>query len=93
MELRLKEILAERGMTLKEFAQESGISASNLSNYVNGNISPTLETLNKIASHLHLELTELFVEKKDIELYAKVNGILYPISSKDIITLVNSKKQ
>ena len=45
MDLRLKEILAQRGITLKEFAQSSGISQSNLSNYLNGNISPTLDTL------------------------------------------------
>lgn len=92
MELRLKEILAQRGITLKDFAQMSGISQSNLSNYLNGNISPTLDTLKKIASFLNVELVELFKEKDDIELYAKYNGILYPINKKDILTIIQKKK-
>ena len=71
MDLRLKEILAQRGLTLKTFAQMSGISQSNLSNYLNGNISPTLDTLNKIATNLNIEVVELFKEEEQIEFYAK----------------------
>ena len=92
MDLRLKEILAQRGITLKDFAQMSGISQSNLSNYLNGNISPTLDTLKKMASFLDIEVVELFKEKDDIELYAKHDGILYPINKNDILEII-SKKQ
>lgn len=92
MELRLKEILAQRGITLKEFAQMSGISQSNLSNYLNGNISPTLDTLKKIASFLNIEIVELFKEKNEIELYAKYNGVLYPINKEDILSIIEKKK-
>lgn len=92
MELRLKEILAQRGITLKDFAQMSGISQSNLSNYLNGNISPTLDTLKKIASFLSIDVVELFKEKDDVELYAKHDGILYLINKNDILDII-SKKQ
>ena len=92
MDLRLKEILALRGITLKDFAQMSGISQSNLSNYLNGNISPTLDTLKKMASFLEIDVVELFKEKDDIELYAKHDGILYPINKNDILEII-SKKQ
>ena len=92
MELRLKEILAQRHITLKDFATSSGISQSNLSNYLNGNISPTLDTLNRIAENLGIEVTELFKEKDDVELYAKYDGILYPISKNDIIGIIKDKK-
>lgn len=92
MDLRLKEILAQRGITLKDFAQLSGISQSNLSNYLNGNISPTLDTLKKMASFLDIDVVELFKEKDDIELYAKHEGILYPINKNDILEII-SKKQ
>lgn len=92
MELRVKEILAQRGITLKEFALSSGISQSNLSNYLNGNISPTLDTLKKMASCLNIEIVELFKEKDDVELYAKLDGILYPISKQDIIGIISKKK-
>lgn len=92
MEIRLKEILAERGLTLKDFAQASGISQSNLSNYLNGNISPTLDTLKKIASFLNIDVVDLFREKDEIELYAKHDGKLYPISKEDILSIIERKK-
>jgi len=92
MELRLREILTQRGITLKDFAQISGISPSNLSNYLNGNISPTLDTLKKIASFLNIDVVELFKEKDNIELYAKYEGILYPISKEDILSVIEKKK-
>ncbi len=93
MEIRLKEILSQRGITLKDFASLSGISASNLSNYLNGRISPTLETLKKIANTLDIDVVELFKEKNEIELYAKLDGILYPISKTDIVEIVNKKNK
>lgn len=92
MDLKLKEILAQRGITLKDFAASSGISQSNLSNYLNGNISPTLDTLKKMSTTLNIELSELFKEKNDVELYAKLDGILYPISKKDIVEIISKKK-
>ena len=92
MELRLKEILTQRGVTLKEFAKISGISQSNLSNYLNGNISPTLDTLKKIASFLEIDVVELFKEKDNIELYAKYDGKLYPISKEDILSIITKKQ-
>ena len=92
MELRLKEILAQKGITLKDFAATSGISQSNLSNYINGNISPTLDTLKKIASHLGIDVVELFREKENVELFCKYNGVMYTISKDDIINLLKSKQ-
>jgi transcriptional regulator with XRE-family HTH domain len=91
MELRLKEILAQRGITLKDFAATSGLSQSNLSNYINGNISPTLDTLKRIATHLNIDVVELFKEKDEVELYAKYNGVIYPISKEDIIGVISNK--
>ena len=92
MDLKLKEILAQRGITLKDFAALSGISQSNLSNYVNGNISPTLDTLKKVAATLNIELSDLFRENTDVEFYAKLDGILYPISKTDIVEIILKKK-
>lgn len=92
MELRLKEILSQKGITLKDFAATSGISQSNLSNYINGNISPTLDTLKKIASHLGIDVVELFKEREDVELFAKYKGELYPITKEDIISIIQKKR-
>lgn len=79
-------------MTLKDLSQVSGISQSNLSNYLNGKISPTLDTLKRIASFLDIEVVELFKEKESIELYAKYDGVLYPITKEDILSIINKRK-
>ena len=50
MDLRIKEVIKEKGKTITELADIMGINRVNLSNMVNGN--PTVETLNKIADCL-----------------------------------------
>ncbi len=92
MELRLREILRERSMTLKAFSEISGISQPNLSNYINGNVSPTLEMLNRIAESLKIPLTELFSEPDRLEIYVKFKGEMHRISDTDIINLIELKR-
>lgn len=58
MDLRIKEVIKEKGKTITELADIMGINRVNLSNMVNGN--PTVETLNKIADALGVPVTELF---------------------------------
>ncbi len=70
----------------------SGISQSNLSNYINGNISPTLDTLKRIATSLNVDVVDLFKEEDDIELYAKYEGILYPITKEELVSIIQKKK-
>lgn len=91
MKLRLREILKERSMTLKAFSELSGISQPNLSNYINGNVSPTLEMLTRISESLEVPLTELFEESESLELYIRYKGNMYNITSKDIINLLEAK--
>lgn len=62
MDLRIKEVIKEKGMTITELADKMGINRVNLSNMVNGN--PTVETLNKIADALNVPVTELFERPK-----------------------------
>ena len=62
MDLRIKEVIKEKGMTITELADKMGINRVNLSNMVNGN--PTVETLNKIAAALEVSVTELFEQSK-----------------------------
>ena len=62
MDLRIKEVIKEKGMTITELADKMGINRVNLSNMVNGN--PTVETLNKIADALGVAVTELFEQPK-----------------------------
>lgn len=91
MKLRLREILRNRSMTLKAFSELSGISQPNLSNYINGNVSPSLEMLSRIADALKISVTELFEERESLELYVKYKGNMYSISDKDIINILENK--
>jgi transcriptional regulator with XRE-family HTH domain len=88
---RLRDILKERGLTLKAFADLSGISQPNLSNYINGNISPTLDTLDKIAKALNIEVQDLFPQKEQVEIFAVVSGKTYKITETDIINIIKDK--
>ena len=70
----------------------TGISASNLSNYCNHNISPTLETLQKIANVLNIDVTELFKEKSQINIFVEYNGVKYKLTADDIIDVIKYKE-
>lgn len=80
-------------MTLKAFSELSGISQPNLSNYINGNVSPTLEMLTRISESLDIPITELFEESESLELYVRYKGNMYNLTSKDIINLLESKSK
>ena len=58
MELRIKELCKERGITQKELADKLGVSEVTLSRATNGNTS--LQLLEKIASALGVSVSELF---------------------------------
>ncbi len=59
MELRVKDICKEKGITLVELAERIDMKQANLSKTLQGN--PTLKTLEQIASALDVNFTELFV--------------------------------
>jgi regulatory protein len=87
MNLRIKEVIKERGTTITELADKMGINRVNLSNMVNGN--PTVETLNKIADAIGCQVTELFEQPKKDNL-----SITCPHCGKDIeIKVENVQKE
>ena len=91
MTLRLKEILKERNLSITKFSTMVGISQSNLSNYINGNISPKLDTLEKIAECLGIDVTDLFKRKEDMEIFVRFNGVDYPITYDDLKKIIENK--
>ena len=88
----LRQILHEKGISIVQLSKMSGISSSNLSNYMNGKISPTLETLYKIAEALNVDITELFKKREDIVLLAKYNGKTIEINKEDLIKYIKEKE-
>lgn len=91
MGFRLREILKDRHITIGQFSEMSGISQSNLSNYMMGKVSPTLETLNKIAGTLKVDITELFKKEEDILLIARIKGKEVEISKDELLSFIKSK--
>ncbi|HMM02031.1 MULTISPECIES: helix-turn-helix transcriptional regulator [unclassified Dysgonomonas] len=80
--LRINEIRKEKGFTLKELADKIGISLSGINQQISGN--PTLETLEKIASALNVEVWELFtpsVSKEELTALVDHRGRLYKANS------------
>ena len=58
MKFKVKEICRERGLTITQLAEKLKIKQESLSRAINGN--PTIETLEKIASALDVQIGELF---------------------------------
>lgn len=84
MNLRIKEILGKNKITVTSFAREIGITQANMSNIVNGKSKPSLETLEKIAKALNVEIWELFTSSTNTnELTALIDykGVLYRFDS------------
>lgn len=64
-ELRIKEVMQEKGVTQKKLAEQMGVAEISLSRSLRGN--PTLETLSKIAEALEVDIVDLFERKKEEE--------------------------
>lgn len=65
--LKIKEVIKDKGLTMQEVADRLNISRVALSYQVNG--LPRLDTLQKIADVLQVDILDLFVDnrKKDPE--------------------------
>lgn len=78
--LRIKEILKEQGKTQIDLANELSVTPIGLNKMINGN--PTLETLQKIATVLNVEVVDLFSHKNNDEIetiYALREGSYVPV--------------
>jgi transcriptional regulator with XRE-family HTH domain len=69
MELRLKEIIKEKGVSLVSLYEKTGIEKGNLSNIINNKKNPTIETLEKIANALEIPVYEMFIDKASMTIF------------------------
>lgn len=92
-ELRVKELLKERGILMKDFAQKLGIARESLTRALQGN--PQYSTLKAIADELGLSVRDLFKESSSLQVYGflKVNDEVVEVRSKDdllkVLSLLN----
>lgn len=61
---RIKELCKERGILVKDLAAKLGITSIGLSKSINQPY-PQLQTLEKIASSLEVDVSELFVNRRN----------------------------
>lgn len=73
--LRLRQLRDERGVSMREIARRSGLSANALSMIERGLTSPSVSTLNKLAGALQVPITAFFrqVPQKDNIVYRKAS--------------------
>lgn len=63
IEFHVKEIRQERGLTIRQLANLSGVSKSNISALEKGEIMPTVHTMCCLAVALGVELVDLISYK------------------------------
>lgn len=81
MKLSVKEVCKEKGLTIQDLADKMEMKRESLSRAINGN--PTLETLEKIANALEVDITELFAPSSS-------GGIIGVIRIRDTNYNINS---
>lgn len=62
---RIKEIIAAKGVTIKNVAESIDVAPPNLSNIVNGKVTPSIDMLQRIADALNVHISELFDAPND----------------------------
>ena len=70
-DLRVKEIIKEKGLTMQEVSDRIGIVRDTLTRQINGN--PTVETLQKIADALEITVPELFTSQSSSNFTALID--------------------
>lgn len=84
MALRIKEVIKEQGTTVQELADKMGISRVGLSQHINGN--PSVEVLERIASALNVQVSDLFEKSSDEVIGAvRIGDSTHVINIKDDI--------
>lgn len=64
IQLRIKEICKEKGITLNALAEKIGVSQPSISGLATGKQKPSFDTLEKLAEALEVPFTELFEQPK-----------------------------
>lgn len=87
-ELRVKELLQERGVKMKEMAEHINITPESLSRALNGN--PQYSTLKKVADYLNVNVRDLFRGEEEVKTDNEMRGSLY---FKNEMFVFNTRKE
>lgn len=88
--------MESKDIKVSSLAETVGITRANMSNIVNGKSTPSLDTLERIATALNVDITDLFKKNdsgEDVNGYIKVKGTVYEIHSFDDLENVLKMKE
>ena len=60
MKVLLGQIMYDKNLSARQVSIMTGVSKSTINRIVNGQVSPTLDTVEQLAKGLHLKVTDLF---------------------------------
>ena len=67
MNVRLKDIMKEQGVTSAKLSELIGVSKVTISNLINNKTAPSLDTLEKIATALEVPMWQLFASPEEVK--------------------------
>lgn len=82
LQLRIKELCKEKGITLNTLAVRIGVTQPSISGLATGKIKPSLDTLEKLSQALNVEVGELFAPKNDFIAFVRENGDTHTFTDK-----------
>lgn len=80
---RILELCKEKGITQKDLAERIGMTPVGLAKAASGN--PTVETLEKIAAGLGVEVVELFAKRGDFVAFVRRDGTTHTFDTEDAL--------
>lgn len=67
MQVRIKDIMVEKGVSSVSLASMIGVSKVTVSNLINNKTMPSVETLENIANALDVPMWQLFASKEEVQ--------------------------
>lgn len=64
IQLRIKELCKEQGITLNQLAEKIGVSQPSISGIATGKQKPSFDTLEKLSEALNVDAAELFAPQQ-----------------------------
>lgn len=79
LQLRIKELCKERGITLNVLATKIGVTQPSISGLATGKLKPSLDTIEKLCDALAVEVGELFAPRNKDEIICPKCGSRFKI--------------
>ena len=80
--LRIKDICAQKGITQKSLSEMIEVSTTSLSRIITGEQKPSLDTLEKVATALNVPISSLFEAERD---FVRRNGETFTFETEEAL--------